>query len=226
MEDLRKQITEVTDEFFEENTSQSSPEAPEQPKQARPIDYYQAERNAAYEASQKLTTHGSPAQMIKVVDELVDNFKQTDYNVNKNQYDHLLDTEARDTAEYLRQTYMTEQALPLIESVVETYGVDALINNSKALAKLDEIVLTPNGSSAGFTKGYLAQMHKDQRGESAATSDMEVINGIRKIKAMADSDDIRGSVAKAKRLKEKVDNGEASASEDDYALLLQVSSYR
>ena len=43
---------------------------------------------------------------------------------------------------------------------------------------------------------------------------------------MADNDDIRGSVTEAKRLKEKVDNGELSASSDDYNLLLQVSSYK
>lgn len=220
--DFEKRIDKVNDKMIAEASS----EAPEAPSQAQPIDYYQAQRNAAYEASQKATAYGSPAQIYQIVDKMVDDFKQTDYNVNKNQFDHLLDANARDTAEYLRQTYMTKKALPLTESLVEMYGVDAILNNKKVLAKLDEVMITPNGTGAGFTEGYLKQMHEQHRGTQASRSDMEVINGVRKVKAMADNDDIRGSVAKAKKIKEKIDNGELSASEDDYALLLQVSSYK
>ena len=69
-------------------------------------------------------------------------------------------------------------------------------------------------------------MHKQQIGTQGSGSDMEVVYGLSRVKQMADNDDIRGSVSEAKRLKDKVDRGELSASDDDYSLLLQVSSYK
>lgn len=217
-----EQIIQVTDQMFNE----APVEPAETPSQAQPVDYYQMQQNAAYEASQKPKTYGSPAQIGRIVDKMVDDFKQEYYNVNKNAYDHYLDANAKDQAEYLRQDYMVKSALPLVESIVELYGADAVLNNKKALDKLDEIMISPNGSGDGFTKGYLKQMHKNQLGSQGSKSDAEITYGVSRIKQMADSDDIRGSVSEAQRLKEKVDNGELSANKDDYSLLLQVSSYK
>lgn len=226
MEDIRSDIRKATDDFFEENMPNSLPEPSEQPQSAEPVDYYQIQENAAYEASQKPTAYGSPAQIGKVVDEMVEEFKQARYNVAKNQYDHLLDAEAKDSAEYMRQDYMTKNALPMVESLVETFGVDAILNNKDALSKLDEVMITGNGSGNGYTKGYIKQMHRQQLGTQGSSSDAEVVYGLSRIKQMADNDDIRGSVTEAKRLKDKVDNGSLSASPDDYEILLQVSSYK
>lgn len=223
---MDKEFEKRIDEVNEEMLSDASPELAEAPSQVQPTDYYQMSQNAQYEASQKPTAYGSPAQVAIVVDDMVDEFKQTNYNVNKNQYDHLLDAEAKDSAEYLRQNYMTNDFLPMVESLVEVYGVDALLNNNKALAKLDSVAITPNDSGDGFTAGYLKQMHNQQIGTQESISDMEVTRGLQRITAMANSDDIRGSVSQAKKLKQRVDDGELSASEKDYNLLLQVSSYK
>lgn len=228
-EELNKGLAEIDKrlkEAFNTDGVVPAPEPSEQPQPAEPVDYYQMQENAAYEASQKPTAYGSPAQIGKIVDQMVDDFKQTRYNVSINQYNHLKDANASDQAEYMRQDYMTKNALPLVESLVEVFGVDALLNNKGALSKLDEVMITNNGAGDGFTKGYLEQMHKQQIGTQGSDSDMEVVYGLSKVKQMADNDDIRGSVTEAKRLKEKVDNGELSASSDDYNLLLQVSSYK
>lgn len=228
-DELSKGLNEIDARLREAfNTDGKIPagQASEQPQVAEPVDFYQMQENAAYEASQRPTTYGSPAQIGKIVNKMVDDFKQTNYNVNKNQYDHLLDAEAKDNAEYLRQGYMNNEALPLVESLVEMFGVDALLNNKDALSKLDEVMITGNGAGDGYTKGYLKQMHQQQLGTQGSESDVEVTYGLSRIKQMADNDDIRGSVTEAQRLKEKVDNGELSANEDDYKMLLQVSSYK
>ena len=228
-EELNKGLVEIDKrlkEAFNTDGVIPAPEPSEQLQSAEPMDYYQMQENAAYEASQKPTAYGSPAQIGKVVDQMVNDFKQARYNVSINQYNHLKDANASDQAEYMRQDYMTKNALPLVESLVEMFGVDALLNNKGALSKLDEVMITNNGVGDGFTKGYLEQMHKQQIGTQGSDSDMEVVYGLSKVKQMADNDDIRGSVTEAKRLKEKVDNGELSASSDDYNLLLQVSSYK
>lgn len=228
-EDINKGLAEIDKrlkEAFGTDGQIPAQEAQEGPSAPQPIDLYQAQRNAAYEASQKATAYGSPAQIGRVVDSIVDDFKQEYYNVNKNAYDHYLDANAPDQAEYMRQDYMVKNALPLVESLVEAYGVDAILNNKDALSKLDEVMITGNGSGDGFTAGYLKQMHNQQMGGQPSPSDVEVTNAIRKIRAMADNDDIRGSVTEAKRIKEKVDNGQLSANEIDYQTLLRVASYK
>lgn len=203
---------------------EASQEPVEGPQSHQPIDYYQAQQNSAYTASQSPTQYGSPAGMVQVVDKMVDDFKQTDYNINRNQYDHLREYEATDQAERLRQGYMTNEFLPLVESLVENYSVDALLNSPKALAKLDGVAITPNGAGDGFTKAYLSQMHKGQE-TVPSQSDAEVSLGVLKAQQMANNGDIRGGVGLAKQLKDKIDRGELSASEDDYATLARGASY-
>lgn len=228
-EDINKGLAEIDKrlkEAFNTDGQIPAPEPTEAPSQAKPIDLYQAQRNAAYEASQKATAYGSPAQIGRIVGDMIKEFRQERYNVAMERYKHLIDANAKDQAEYMRQDYMVKNALPLVESLVETYGVDAILNNKDALSKLDEVMITGNGSGDGFTAGYLKQMHNQQMGGQPSPSDMEVTRALSKIRAMADSDDIRGSVTEAKRIKEKVDKGELSANENDYNLLLQVSSYK
>lgn len=220
--EFEKRIDEVNDQML----SDGSQEAQEEPSALQPIDYYQAQRNAAHSASQKVTAYGSPAQIGRIVEDMIKEFRQERYNVAMERYKHLIDADAKDQAEYMRQDYMVKNALPLAESLVETFGVDAILNNKDALKKLDEVMITGNGSGDGFTAAYLKQMHSQQMGGQPSPSDMEVARALSKIRAMADNDDIRGSVTEAKRIKEKVDRGELSASEDDYKMLLQVSSYK
>ncbi len=209
--ELQRRVDEVNKEMLiEDDESQSEPE-----ELQKPIDFYQAQQNASYEASKRPRAYGSPAQMAIVVDKMLDNFRQEHYNISRNLYNHLMDVENRDNAEYLRQKYMTQEALPLVESFVETYGVDAVLNSPRVLKGLDSIMITPNGSGDGFTKAYLRQMHKGQAGEPS-TSDAKLAYGMAKVRALADSDDIRGAVSMAKSLKKKVDEGELSASEKDY----------
>lgn len=221
MEPTEESINQTTEQMFNE----AAQVAPQEPSSPAPTDYYQAQRNAALAASQRPKVYGSPAQLNTVVEQMIDDFKQTDYNVNKNQYEHLMDVGTTDQAEYLRQGYMMSEALPMLESLVEIYGVDALLNNRQALEKIDEVMITGNGSGKGFAESYLKQMHKDQMNTTKSSSDAEITSGLRRVRRLADSDDIRGSVSEAKRLKEKVDNGELSASEEDYKMLVQVSSY-
>ena len=221
MEDINKRIDDKLAKDLK--ALEATQEPVEDQEQAKPIDYYQAMRNDAYEASQSPTVHGSPAQLPIIVDKMVEDFKQTDYNVNRNQYDHLREYEANDEAERLRQNYLVTEFLPLVESVVEIYGPSALLNSQKALDKLDEVALTPNGSGHGFTEGYLMQMHKGQT-PRGSRSDIEVSYGLAKAQDMANDGDIRGGIGLAKNLVERINRGELSASEEDYETLLRGAS--
>lgn len=219
--ELEKRIAQVNEEALAE----SSQEPAEGQEQVRPRDYYQMQQNAAYTASQKPTVYGSPAQMVTIVKQMVEDFKQTDYNINRNQYNHLQEYEAYDTAENLRQGYLVNEFFPLVESLVEIYGTDALLNSPRALATLDEVAITPNGAGDGFTKGYLMQMHKGQQAQAPSESDIEVAYGVEKAQRLADQGNVRGGVNLAKQLKDRVDKGELSASDKDYKILAKGAAY-
>lgn len=219
--ELQKRMKEANEVMVLEDAQKAVEEA----KDAKPIDYYQMQRNAAYTASQSPTVYGSPAQIYPLAKELVEDFKQTDYNINRNQYNHLIEYDAHDQAEYLRQSYMTQSALPLVESLVENYGVDALLNNRKVLDLLDEVMITPNGSGNGFTEAYLKQMHKGQISPTGSQSDAEVKYQLAKAEKMADDGDVRAGVGIAKNLLEKINNGELSASDEDYQTVLRGAAY-
>lgn len=222
---MDKELKQRMDKANEQMVVEASQEPAEGPQTSQPIDYYQAQQNSAYEASQSPTVHGSPAGLTKIVEKMVEDFKQSNYVADKDRYDYLTNNDARGPAETFRQNYLVSKFFPLVESIVENYSVDSLLNNPKALAELDSVAITPNGSGDGFTKGYIQQMHKGQLNNSPSQSDIEVKWQLMKARKMADDGDIRGGVSLAKRLKQKVDQGELSASEKDYETLMRASAY-
>ena len=201
-------------------------EVPEQPPAPQASDYYQMQTNAAYEASKHPTAYGSPAEMKQVVKELVDNTSEKYYNAYKHQYDHLVDANDMNSAKQMANEYMMYHALPVIASLVETYGADAVINSPDTLEQLDSIMLTGNGAGDGYTKAYIKQMYSQNLGTNKSTSDIEVIRGLQRATGIANQGDIRSAVGMAKALKEKIDRGELSASSEDYSKLIQATELR
>ena len=55
--------------------------------------------------------------------------------------------------------------------------------------------------------------------------DPAVAEGIRRIKQLVGEDQMRTAIGMAQRLKTKVDNGEAMAEPEDYAILGRIVSY-
>lgn len=197
-------------------------EAPEQAPSLQPQDYYQMQANAAYEASQRPTAYGAPAEMSQVVDEMAKDVEDHYYNAYNNQFQHLIDMNDNNGAQQTAQEYMMQYALPLVASLVEMYGADALLNNKNALSKLDSVMLTGNGAGDGFTESYLRQMHSQTLKTQGSQSDIEVVRGLRRAMGTASQSNIREAVAIARSLKNRIDKGELSASPEDYRTLLRV----
>lgn len=222
MEDINKHIDDqLAKDLKALEALESSQESNETQK---PIDFYQAQKNVSDALSVRPRAYGAPAQLGIIVKRMVDDFRQTDYNVNRNQYNHLRDAEASQEAESLRQSYMTTEFLPLVESLVENYGVDAIVNSPTALAALDDVAITPNGQGDGFTKAYLQKMHEGQIGE-ASQSDVRVQFDLARARDMADKGNVRGGVQLARQIKQQVDEGRLSASSDDYKALSEASAW-
>lgn len=231
MEDLQARINKANNSMVTGDDPVGAPsiapqEAPEQPQMPQAHDYYQMQQNAAYEASQRPTAYGSPAEMGQVIDDMVTNTAEKYYNAYKNQYEHLIDANDYNGAKQMANEYMMYHGLPLVASLVEMYGADALINSRDALSKLDSIMLTGNGEGDGYTKAFLKQMYSQTLGTNGSTSDIEVTRGLQKAMGIADQGDIRSAVGLAKSLKEKIDRGELSASPEDYSMLVQATELR
>ena len=231
MEDLQARINKANNSMVTGDDPVGAPsiapqEAPEQPQMPQAHDYYQMQQNAAYEASQHPTVYGSPAEMGQVIDDMVTNTAEKYYNAYKNQYEHLIDANDYNGAKQMANEYMMYHALPMIASLVEMYGADALMNSKGALDKLDSVMLTGNGEGDGYTRSFLKQMYSQNLGTNSSSSDIEVRRGIQKASGVADQGDIRSAVGLAKSLKERVDNGELSASPEDYSLLVKATELR
>lgn len=189
-------------------------------------DYYQIQTNADKMASQRPTTYGSPAEVNQVVDDMVKETTEKYYNAYRNQYDHLIDANDPNGAKRTANEYMMQFALPMVASLVEMYGPEAILNNKNVISKLDNIMLTGNGSGDGYTRSYIKQMYTQSMGKQGSSSDAEVIRGIQQATSIADQGDVRGAVGLARSLKSRIDNGELSANAEDYNTLLRAAEVR
>ena len=229
--DLQERINKANNQMLTGDDPVGAPAQPTlqpQPESSvpQPTDYYQMQANAAQEASKRPTAYGSPAEMKQVVKELTTNASEKYYNAYKHQYDHLIDANNINGAKQMANEYMMYHALPIIASLVETYGADAIINSPDTLEQLDSIMLTGNGSGDGYTRAYIKQMYSQNLGTNSSKSDIEVARGLQKATGIASQGDIRSAVGIAKTLKEKIDRGELSASPEDYSKLIQATELR
>ena len=212
--DIKKQVAEVTDELFEE--AGPVEEAPQ------PTDFYQARRNDRKERSQKAASFGAPASMIQVVRAMCDDVEPA-YNLTVNQYNHLKGYGMDAEAQTFLDSYIENDFLPLVMGVVDQYGADALLMNKQALELLDKLALTGNGEGTGYTAAFVQAMAPEVQGTVASMSDGEVEQAMAQMMQLADHGNNAGAIALAQSIKDRVDNGELSASGSDYAMLSKVS---
>ena len=138
---------------------------------------------------------------------------------------------ARDDSELMRKKgdkqraqmvidqYMEDYFLPAVEAVIIMNNVDQVLNSKAALDTLDELVLLPAGSGSGYTRQYIMSLYDKFRGYDEGSSDMAVVHTLGKIHKLIEQDEIRAAIGAAKRLKDKIDNGENQANDEDYETL-------
>lgn len=130
----------------------------------------------------------------------------------------------RGRAEIVRQQYMNEYFLPAVEFVVNSASPDEVLNSKKVLDELDEYVLL-EGSGKGYTATYIRQAYGNQLGQQEGRSDATVKSEVRQINSLLDNGQIRAAVSVANKIKEKIDKGQAMASEESYDLLGRIVSF-
>ena len=188
----------------------------------QPKDYYQEMRSKASNSLSKPLLNGSTQKLSceakNAVQSLLGPFnKATD---DSERLDAVGDKER---ARIVRQQYMEEVFLPVVESLVMMNSPEELLNSTNALKELDKYALVEGGRGSGYTAAFVRTLHKEDFGNVLPTSDVNVEDGVRRIRELVAYGSIRNAVGVAKRLKGQVDKGEFTASPEDYDLLQRVA---
>ena len=118
---------------------------------------------------------------------------------------------------------MEDHFLPAVEVVVNFTSPDELLNSKKGLEELDKYALGM-GPMTGYTASYVREAYGNALGQVQSASSPEVSDAVYRINGFLDTDQMVMARGLAKRIKEKVDKGEAIASEPDYQFLLMVAN--
>ena len=197
-----------------------------------PTDIYKNNQSVRREESRKTRPNGSSALVMAATQAVVDGDgaeglahahkrAEDDSELYRKRGEH-------DRAEIAKRQYMEEHFLPAVETVISYTSPDELLNCKDALSKLDKYVFG-SGNSTGYTAAYIRSAYGDLLGQDInhrfGESDPTVVEAVRRIKFLADSDDVRTAVGLAKQLKRQIDDGQHLAADDDYALIGRVAAY-
>lgn len=229
IDDVTKAELGASKEFYKSLPKEEEAEAPYEP-----VDIYQRDRDARWEESQKVRPRGSSV-LVKTVTESVINGDGVPgaglAHAYKRAEDDSVSLKERgeiERSELARKQYMEERFLPAIEVVVNYTSPDELLNCKEALDALDKYALGV-GTPKGYTAAYIRQAYGDVLGQDLddllGRSDEAVLNAVRKIKMLADRDEVRTAIGVAKQIKKQIDSGEHIANDDDYAVIGRVAAF-
>ena len=192
-----------------------------------PVDILQERRNITRDYAQKSFPRGSRAQVLATVQDVVngigtDSLGQA-YERAKENAEAVDKMGDHRRAQIIKNQYMEDKFLPAVEVVVNFTSPDELLNSKKALSTLDKYALG-TGSMSGYTAAYVREAYGNVLGQMPAASSPEVSDAVHRINGFLDTDQMVLARSLAKRVKKKVDDGEAIASEEDYDLLLNVAN--
>lgn len=126
-------------------------------------------------------------------------------------------------ADMVRQQYMEESFLPLVDALIRLNSQEEVLASQEALEALDSLAMVPGGGkSDGYTSVYVSSMYEPVVGQTF-TTDAEVADGIRRINALCDRGNIKPAIAIANRLIEGISMGENRATPDDYELIQRIA---
>lgn len=193
-----------------------------------PVDIYQRNSIRQFQNSQKKYPKGS-SSLVKAVTKSILSGDGPEGLVHAKQRAES-DSEAlaargeKQRAALVVQQYMQEKFLPAIEAVIHYSSPDELLNCKEALDALDKMAIGV-GSMKGYTASYVREAYGNQLGQLEGRSDPAVVDAVRKIRSLADSDQVMTAVGLAVKFKKQIDEGSHLASDEDYDLISRVASY-
>lgn len=221
---IAKRLEKVNEDMFKNEL-----EGPSEPREGASNeeivqvgDLHEQRRRERYMASQKTYPRGASPKVRIALMTLVENVAPVHAKV-KAESEYLTKIGDKTRAKMARDGYMEDTFLPALESLVYLYGVDEVLNSRDALRKLDEFVLIDGGSGSGYSESFIRTLHGSERGIAPAVSDGVVENSVRDIRRLVERDEIRSAIGLAKRMRDQIEKGQHSASEEDWDLISTVA---
>ncbi len=217
MEDLDTRIDQVNEQFFTGNTVDDVEDTT-----IEQTDLLQQDRNARREY-QPRGSRGAKPKMKLDLTAINGGTLTKAYKKAKDDSDYYTNIGNRQYANMIRQQYMEDYYLPAVDALIRMNGMGAVQTNKELLRSLDALTLLEGTSGNGYTHTFITSMYAPE-GQIEA-SDEQIKDGVRELKYLCETDQIRSAVGKANELKRRVDSGENIATDEDYEIIQKVALY-
>lgn len=127
----------------------------------------------------------------------------------------------KERAQMVKDQYIEERFLPAVEVVVIASTPDEVLNAKDILREFDNLSMQ---YGPGYTASYIRTAYGDQLGNVSSQSDGYVVENVERIKYLSAMDQLRSAYGLAKKLKDEIDNGEHTSSDEDYEIITRVAS--
>lgn len=216
--DLQARIDAANDEFLNDE----KPKEQEVAVSPKPVDYYRDAANKAFAFQQRPRLNGSTQKVNvdvrAVLDRLAPQYKRA-----KDDSERLARTGDKEGARIVKEQYMRDVFLPVVEALVRENSPEEMMNATRALSEIDKYVLDGIGRADGYTQALVASLYQSDMGNVLPTSDIDVQRVVMNLKRLVVNDQIRAAVGMANKIKAKIDAGENTASQEDYELIQKIA---
>lgn len=184
------------------------------------VDLYDKNRVKNLKESKKVMPRGASTLMKKIAEEALGGLARQKKRAEVDS-DYWKERGDKERAQMVKDQYMEECFLPAVEMVVISATPDEVLNAKDILSAFDDVTFE---YGPGYTASYIRTAYGDQLGNASNLSDGYVRDMISRIKYLASSDQIRAAYGLAKKVKDEIDNGNHTSSEDDYQMIARVAT--
>lgn len=224
--DINARIDEIAKEELA-SIKEARKNAPEEPEPVEdngvspmPIDYYQKTQDIMRDEARKSHPHGASTLTQKIAKEAIVSLARAKRRAEVDS-DYWKERGDKERAEMVKQQYMEERFLPAVEMVIIASTPDEVLNTKDILSEFDKQTFE---FGPGYTASYIRTAYGNQLGNVSNQSDGYIVDQVQRLKYLASSDQIRAAYGVAKKLKEEIDKGEHTASDDDYEVITRVAT--
>lgn len=221
--DIQEAILATNEEFFgqPEEVVEETTVVEEQPT-GQPTDLLQQQRDQWREAEAR-SSRGAKPKMKLDVSMIEDIDLQGAYKKAKDDSDYYTSIGNKQYASMIKQQYMQDKFLPVVDAMVKLNGMGAVQANQDILRQLDQLTLLDGTRGNGYTEMLVRSLYRPE--EQVERSDGQVRDAVKSIRMLCETDQIRSAVGRANDIKRRIDAGENVASQDDYEVIQRVALY-
>lgn len=222
----QEQIAEVTKQMFEEanlgreNADQVMDRTSVEDIPPKPVDLYQQSRDKMVTEMRKSYPRGASTLTKEIAEEALNGLAKQKKRVEADA-NYWKERGDKERSKMVKDQYMEECFLPAVEMVIIASTPDEVLNAKDILKEFDKQTFE---YGPGYTASYIRTAYGDQLGNASNASDGYVRDMVSRIKWLASSDQIRAAYGVAKQLKNEIDNGEHTSSDEDYEIITRVVS--